>query len=136
MSLLLFSTINADIVVITNANSVVTNLNCRNLSDLFLKKGALSNRLKNVAVYDLADTDIKTKFYKSVMNKTQQQLLSYWSAKIFTGGENPPEELSTPTALMHKIEKDVNAIGYIDEQYLKGFSNYKIIFNMHDKTCY
>ncbi len=61
-----------------------------------------------------ADDPGRDQFNDKVLNKSSQQLKSYWSKLIFTGKGKPPQEAGSNAEMISKVSSDTSAIGYID----------------------
>ncbi len=63
---------------------------------------------------DLARSDrARERFGTDVIGKTPAQLRSYWSARIFSGTEVPPNEVESPAAAVKFVLGRPGAIGYL-----------------------
>jgi hypothetical protein len=63
---------------------------------------------------DLARTDrARERFGKVILGKTQTQLRSYWSARIFSGTDVPPNEVGSPAAAIKFVLGHPGALGYL-----------------------
>ena len=62
--------------------------------------------------YDF-DTDIRQAFEAKILQKTPQELKSYWTKLVFTGKGSPPHTLGTDAEVLYQVSKNPNGIGYI-----------------------
>jgi hypothetical protein len=63
---------------------------------------------------DLARNDrARERFGKVILGKTQTQLRSYWSARIFSGTDVPPSEVDSPAAAIKLVVSRPGAVAYL-----------------------
>lgn len=56
----------------------------------------------------------RASFIDAVLNKTDQQLKSYWSYKLFTGKGTPPIQLQDDIEVKQVVAANPATIGYVD----------------------
>lgn len=103
----------AGIAVVTGKGSAVDSVTIADAKNVFLKKKDSLNGVRLIPL-DLPKEDASREtFYEVVVNKTPDQLLSYWSRLIFTGKGVPPEEASSVEELSYLLSQNLNLIGYV-----------------------
>jgi hypothetical protein len=104
-----------DVVVIVNPANPVA-LSRKDIANLFLGKTATfpdGTPAKAVALKDgSAERD---EFNRRFLNKTNQQLDSYWAALIFTGRVIPPRQVATEAEVRALVESNRDYIGFVRE---------------------
>ncbi|MDF1880309.1 hypothetical protein JHD50_03150 [Sulfurimonas sp. MAG313] len=119
LSLLLISSVLAQIVVIVNPESKVKNLNRDYTKMIFMKKiKALPNGEVLIPLDQNSETDIYNNFYKSVANKNRSRMSKYWAKRIFTGKGEIPEVLGSDEEVIRRVMNDIKAVGYIGKNSL------------------
>jgi len=117
MGLLLASVASAEIVVVVNKQNPVDSLNRRELVDLYMGRtqhypnGTLVLRLDQAP-----DSDTRSQFYRSLVNKSVAEVNAYWARLLFTGRASPPQVLDNSASVLDAVRKNPNAIGYVDSR--------------------
>lgn len=57
---------------------------------------------------------IRTSFTKRVLNRSERQLKSYWSRRVFTGKGLPPRVVANDEDVKSMVAENPEMIGYID----------------------
>lgn len=74
---------------------------------------------RSLAPVDLAGwTEVRQQFYRELIRKNEDQLKSYWAARIFTGKGRPPRPVADQAAMIELVASDPRAIGYVDSAEL------------------
>lgn len=66
------------------------------------------------AVDQIAGTEIRSDFYKKVVDKPESRLKAYWARLMFTGKGRPPKAIGDDEAVKAFIAEHENALGYVD----------------------
>ena len=61
-----------------------------------------------------AKSVVRENFNKEVLNKSSQQMRSYWGRLIFTGKGLPPKEVDTSEEIIRLVKTNPNTVGYVD----------------------
>jgi len=61
---------------------------------------------------------IRETFLTTAMDQTPVKYRRHWSKALFTTGQQPPQELSSSTAVINAVASDPSAIGYADSEAL------------------
>lgn len=113
--LLISAQAQADIVVVVNPNSKLTELTQQQIIDIYMgRTQTLADGSKLVPYDQPMDSAIRVAFYQSLTGKSLASINAYWARLLFTGRASPPRQLSDNMRLVDVIEKDLNAIGYMD----------------------
>lgn len=109
----------ADIVVVVNPDSKLTALTQQQIIDIYMgRTQTLADGSKPVPYDQPMDSAIRVAFYQSLTGKSLASINAYWARLLFTGRASPPRQLSDNMRLVDIIEKDLNAIGYMDSSDL------------------
>ena len=105
----------ADIAVVINpAND--TTLTKKEIKRIFLKKAKkYPNGSAVIPVNQTVEADVTSAFNKAVLNKSNNQIRSYWSKLVFTGKGKPPQEAADDTEIKALVANNPAMIGYIDQ---------------------
>ena len=109
----------AEVLVIGNKNSAVTNLSAKQVKAIFLGKTLKLPNGQKAMVVDLpVGNPLRDEFYTKVIHKNSSQIKSYWAKRIFTGRGTPPKTLSSPHAVVDWVSGGPGRIGYVDSSAL------------------
>lgn len=121
----------AEIVVITNSSSGITELTRRQVVDIYMGRALITFNGQRPAPYDNAENVvIREAFYRQLIGKSIASVNAYWAGLLFAGRASPPRRVADSAAMLKVIEENPNAIGYIDVQELNDDVN--IIFRLPD----
>ncbi len=121
----------AQLVVIVSAKSSVTSLSENQVADIYLGRvSQLPGSNGQVLPLDLADdVESRAAFYRIVCGKSPAQLRAYWSKLVFTGGGEPPREVTDADAMKKRVASGTNVVGYIDSSQLD--PSVKAVLTLH-----
>jgi ABC-type phosphate transport system substrate-binding protein len=114
---LLASTANAepDITIIAHGNNEYDNLTRKQIADIYMGRiTSLPNGTIPLPLDYQGNSDVRARFYQSITGKNMSQINAYWARLSFTGQANPPRRLADKAAILQVIEKNQDALGYID----------------------
>jgi hypothetical protein len=110
LSLLITSSTFANISIITQNDTKLTNITQKELANLFLKKTNHIRGIKFTPV-DSSNKELYEKFYQKVVKKTPSQIREYWINQIYKGNQQPPKRLSNKQ-IQKEIQKNPMIITY------------------------
>ena len=107
--------VNAEIAVIVSRDNQNAQMDQDSIARIFLgKSSSFPNDADATAVDMKKGSDEHNEFTESFLDKTPNQLATYWSRLIFTGRARPNKEVSSAAEMKKIIAKNANMIGYID----------------------
>lgn len=123
ISLILFlgaaSAAQAGIAIIAHPGNPLAGITQEQLARIYLGKTREFPNGAPVTALDLREGSVtRNKFYKSVTDKDETALKSYWSKLLFTGKAQPPKEMSDDEAVKEWVSKNPDALGYVDGKVL------------------
>jgi len=122
-----FGLAQAAVVVIVHPSVKANSVSKDEVGDIFLgKNSTLSSGEKVIALDQNTGSDVRLKFYDSVLGKSEAQLKAYWSRIIFTGKGQPPAEKGDSSAIKELVAKNPSLVGYIDSSQVDG--SVKVVF--------
>ena len=105
----------ADVVVIVNPDSSVSEIDDKWLGAIFLgKKKKFSDGSLAVPVEQIPGTSARDEFNEKIIKKSEAQLKAFWSQRIFTGKGQPPRIVSGDADVKKLVSENPAMIGYID----------------------
>lgn len=107
--------VNAEIAVIVSRDNQNAKMDQDSIARIFLaKSSSFPNDADAIAVDMKKGSDEHSEFSESFLDKTPNQLATYWSRLIFTGRARPNKEVSSAAEMKKVVAKNANMIGYID----------------------
>jgi ABC-type phosphate transport system substrate-binding protein len=127
--LLIFAQARADIVVVVNSASELTELTQQQVIDIYMGRMQTVTNGGRVVPYDQPlDSEIRAAFYQHLTGKSVASVNAYWARLLFTGRAAPPKQVSDNMSIMNILAENLNAIGYIDEKDLD--DRVSVVFKM------
>lgn len=127
--ILITQTVQAELVIIANAESGITAVAAEDIAQVFLGKRNNLNGKDVVAIDQGEGQAIRALFYEKVVNKTESQLNAYWSRLIFTGKGMPPDQVFSDLDVIDRVAEDPELIGYVDSTSI-GDDNVRVILSI------
>jgi len=104
-----------DITVIAHSNNEYENLTRKQVADIYMGRiTSLPNGSIPLPLDYQGDSAVRTRFYQSITGKNMAQINAYWARLSFTGQANPPRRLADKAAILQVVEKNQDALGYVD----------------------
>lgn len=109
----------ADILVIVNAQNAVTRLEKKQVIDLFMGRVSAFPQGGPAQTLDLKPgTPLRADFYRRLTGKSEAQVDAYWATLVFAGRMSPPRQFSDDRQLIAEVQKNKSAIAYVSRQAL------------------
>jgi ABC-type phosphate transport system substrate-binding protein len=115
----LSSWLQAEVLVIVNANNPVDSLEPKQVVDLFMgKKRAFANGYPAQTLDLASGTPLRAQFYRALTGKSEAQIDAYWATLIFAGRMAPPKQFSDDQQVIEAVAANPSAIAYVSPQDL------------------
>ncbi|MBI5890854.1 MAG: hypothetical protein HZB47_09275 [Nitrosomonadales bacterium] len=103
------------ITIIANSNNEMGALTRKQVADIYMGRiTSLPNGSIPLPLDYQGDSEVRTRFYQSITGKNMAQINAYWARLSFTGQANPPRRLADKAAVLQVVEKNQDAMGYVD----------------------
>ncbi len=113
----------AEIAVIINQNSTLTELSHKQISDIYMGRvRTLPNGERVVALDQPRSSPLREQFFMAVNGTNLNQVNAYWARLQFGGKVQPPLVLEGSREILTMVRQTPNAIGYVDKAVLKDAS--------------
>jgi len=113
------SAVQADVLVIVNAKNPLTQLERKQVVDLFMGRVTAFPNKQPAQTFDLeTGVPLRSVFYKMLTGKSEAQVDAYWATLIFAGRMSPPKQFQDPSALIQAVAANPDAIAYVPRQAL------------------
>ena len=119
--------VQAALAIVAHPSNSVSGISADDAQRIFLgKNGEFANGRRAAPVDQSPGTASRTKFMKSVIHKSEDELKGYWSKRMFSGKGQPPREVGDDAAVKAWVASNPDAIGYIDGKLMDG--SVKVLF--------
>jgi ABC-type phosphate transport system substrate-binding protein len=109
----------AEILVVVHASNPLTQLQPKQVVDLFMGRTASFPGGTPARTLDWhAGSPLRENFYKALTGKSEAQVDAYWATLIFAGRMSPPKQFPDAKSIIAAVAKDPNAIAYVPTQQL------------------
>jgi len=117
----------AALAIVAHPSNSVSGIRADDAQRIFLgKTGEFANGRRAAPVDQTPGTASRTKFMKTVIQKSEDELKGYWSKLMFSGKGQPPREVGDDAAVKAWVASNPDAIGYIDGKFVDG--SVKVLF--------
>lgn len=106
------TTANADLVVIANPHVGINQLKQGDLRRIFLGQTSKFPNGQTAEALDVSG-EYRNTFYQSFLNKSPEQVATYWAKMIFTGKAEPAKQVR-PQEVKQAVAASSSAISYMD----------------------
>jgi len=100
-------------VVVHPSNKGAAALGRAELSKLFLKKSTRWPDGKEVQPVEPAETAVRERFARKVLDKSPMAVKAYWNQQIFAGRDVPPLEKPSDAEVVAYVRQNPGAVGYV-----------------------
>lgn len=113
------SHVGADIVTVVGVDNPIGSLTRSEVSNIFLGKTRQFPDGRPARPIDQPEASpSRSAFYVTISNKQPAELKAYWSKMIFTGRGQPLPVVDGDGAVIERLARQPDAIGYIDDTAL------------------
>ncbi|WP_016954033.1 hypothetical protein [Catenovulum agarivorans] len=111
----------AELVVVVNKANPIHELSLTNVVDIYTGRYmAFPNGISAEPVDLPNESSEKENFYYQATGLSLAKINSYWARLKFTGRYLPPIQLETPENALNYVQRNTNAVAYVDEKYVTG----------------
>lgn len=102
------------IAVVVPKDSNIESISKRELVDVYMGRFEVLQSGQKVKPVDYeSGSELRTLFYKSLVNKSERQINAYWSRLIFSGRAKPPLQVSSPEESLAYLLRNQSALAYM-----------------------
>ncbi len=114
-----YSSLTADIAVITNKTAKFDSLSAKEVKSIFLQKSKTLPDGSYAIVGDQpSSSTVRKEFNKKILKKSSKKLKRYWSKLLFSGKGVPPKVIGNDEDMKKWVASTPNSLGYIDIESL------------------
>ncbi|MDP3871601.1 MAG: hypothetical protein Q8Q80_02975 [Methyloversatilis sp.] len=100
------------IAVIVNPDSGIESISREEVSHLFL--GRIKHLQPGMPALVIDTVPLRQAFYQALVRRGIPEIDAYWARLRFSGRTQPPMQIEDADAVIERVARDRNAIGYID----------------------
>jgi hypothetical protein len=107
--------VRADLVVVANSHSGIERLTQDEVVNIYL--GRYRRLTSGIAAepVDLADdSELRARFYRSLVNKSLAEINAYWARLVFSGKTRPPQLANSVEAALQYVVARPGALAYLE----------------------
>lgn len=113
--LLLGSAAHADIAIVVAPDVGLDSISVEQLERLYLQRAnRYPNGVKLIPVDQPTGSEIRKKFTRKALWKTEIEVAEYWSRRMFSGKGRPPRQYEDDAAVIDIVTSKPGMLGYID----------------------
>jgi ABC-type phosphate transport system substrate-binding protein len=105
----------ADLVLVANPKSGIEHLTQDEVVNIYL--GRYRRLTSGIAAepVDLADdSELRARFYRSLVNKSLAEINAYWARLVFSGKTRPPQLANSVEAALQYVVAQPGALAYLE----------------------
>jgi len=104
----------AALAVVVAKTSKIESISKRELVDVYMGRFDVLESGHKVQPVDYENgSELRSLFYRSLVNKSERQINAYWSRLIFSGRAKPPVQVASPEESLSFILDNQSALSYI-----------------------
>jgi ABC-type phosphate transport system substrate-binding protein len=121
-----------DWVLIANPRAGVTQLTRDEVINIYLGRFRYLGTGIAADPIDLsANSALRTRFYRQLVDKNPAEINAYWSRLLFSGKTRPPRVIASSDEAMHLVSRLPSALAYVERSKVNG--NVMVVFEMTSK---
>lgn len=119
----------ADWVLIANPKSGIAHLSQDDVMNIYLGRyRRLASGVTAEPIDQPADSSLKARFYRQLVDKNLVEINAYWARLIFSGKTRPPRVVADEEAAVQLVSRNVDALAYVDKARVDG--RVSIVFSL------
>ena len=104
------------LVVVVGKNNPVEALSKTQVIDIYMGRyNTFPNGVVDRPLDRVAGSDAKQKFYRLLVNKSEEKINAYWARLLFSGRASPPSSYATNDEMLDELRSSKQTIGYVLE---------------------
>ena len=114
-AVMISSSVYAEVAIVVNKDRTEDSISLQDTKRIFLgKMSSLPSGGRTIAVDQAEGTGARAGFSEKGLGKSESQLKSYWSKKIFSGKGAPPPVMGSDVEIKTWLAENPEGLGYID----------------------
>jgi hypothetical protein len=106
----------ADWVLIANPKAGIGHLSQDDVTNIYLGRyRRLASGLTAEPIDQPADSPLKARFYRQLVDKNPAEINAYWARLVFSGKTRPPRVAASEEEAVQLVSRNVDALAYVDK---------------------
>ncbi len=121
----------ADWVLVAHPKAGLGQLTKEDVTNIYLGRyRRLSSGATAEPIDQPADSPLRARFYRQLVNKDLAEINAYWSRLVFSGKTRPPLVAASSEDAVHAVSKNHHALAYVEKT--KVDAGVMVVFEMLD----
>ncbi|QHJ11862.1 hypothetical protein FX988_02098 [Paraglaciecola mesophila] len=104
------------LVVVVGKSNPIETLSKTQIIDIYMGRyDTFPNGVVAKPLDRVAGSDEKQKFYRLLVNKSEEKINAYWARLLFSGRASPPSSYATNDEMLDELRRSEQTIGYVLE---------------------
>jgi ABC-type phosphate transport system substrate-binding protein len=105
----------ADWVLVANPKAGVTRLSQDEVTDIYLGRyRRLASGLTAEPIDQAADSALRARFYRNLVDKNPAEINAYWARLVFSGNTRPPRVVANSEEALQWVARRPGALAYVE----------------------
>lgn len=118
-----------DWVLIANPKSGIAHLSQDDVTNIYLGRyRRLASGVTAEPIDQPADSSLKARFYRQLVDKNLAEISAYWARLVFSGKTRPPRVVANEEEAVQFVSRNVDALAYVDKARVDG--RVSIVFSL------
>lgn len=119
----------AELVVVANPDSGIERLSADDVINIFLGRyRRLASGIAAEPVDIVDNSSLRTRFYRSLVNKSLAEIDAYWARLVFSGKTRPPRVVDGVEAALQFVASHTGGLAYLERTQVD--RRVKIVFEL------
>ena len=121
----------ADWVLVASSKAGITQLSQDDVINIYLGRyRRLDSGITAEPIDQPADSALKTRFYRQLVNKSLAEINAYWARLVFSGKTQPPRTVRNSEEALQFVASHPGAMAYVDR--IKTDGRVVVIFEIRE----
>lgn len=104
-----------DWVLVANPKAGISRLSQDEVTDIYLGRyRRLASGLTAEPIDQSADSALKARFYRNLVDKSLAEINAYWARLVFSGSTRPPRVAASSDEAMQWVSRHPGALAYVE----------------------
>jgi len=106
----------ADWVLIANPKAGIGHLSQDDVTNIYLGRyRRLPSGLTAEPIDQPAESSLKARFYRQLVDKNLAEINAYWARLVFSGKTRPPRVVASDEDAVQLVSRNLDALAYVDK---------------------
>ena len=121
----------AELVIVTSPQSGIERLSQDDVINIYLGRyRRLSSGLVAEPLDHPVETELRTRFYRRLVNKSLAEINAYWARLVFSGKTRPPQVIEGVDNVLRIVAAQPGVLAYLERTQVDG--RVRIVYELGD----